>query len=242
NSEVQNMQFASELRNRMALIEQKCCNNAYIPNNIRRALDPQEIHELNFLFQTMDRDNDDLLSERELRMAMRALGFTNSNSKLEIYFGSQDNDKRFTLCEFLELVMVLQKSGEDVIAEILQGFKEFDLAMDRGSFQQRNADEGLCHRQFHKSYELKPGEQSPPDFHPGSPLRYHRFWPARSCVKAHDPLSRGCITRPAFSPVDFASLISIASKLLASVILHRLTSTRESQIREEQAGFRRDRG
>ncbi|CAH8497241.1 unnamed protein product [Dicrocoelium dendriticum] len=38
------------------------------------------------------------------------------------------------------------------------------------------------------------------------------------------------------------SLISIASKLLASLILHRLTGTRESQIREEQAGFRRGRG
>ncbi|CAH8458083.1 unnamed protein product [Dicrocoelium dendriticum] len=37
------------------------------------------------------------------------------------------------------------------------------------------------------------------------------------------------------------SLISIASKLLASVILHRLTGTRESQIREGQAGFRRGR-
>ncbi|CAH8459438.1 unnamed protein product [Dicrocoelium dendriticum] len=38
------------------------------------------------------------------------------------------------------------------------------------------------------------------------------------------------------------SLISIASKLLASIILHRLTGARESQIREEQAGFRRGRG
>ncbi|CAH8645530.1 unnamed protein product [Dicrocoelium dendriticum] len=38
------------------------------------------------------------------------------------------------------------------------------------------------------------------------------------------------------------SLISIASKLLASIILHRLTGTRESQIREEQAVFRRARG
>ncbi|CAH8649925.1 unnamed protein product [Dicrocoelium dendriticum] len=38
------------------------------------------------------------------------------------------------------------------------------------------------------------------------------------------------------------SLISIASKLLTSVIIHRLTGTRESQIREEQAGFRRGRG
>ncbi|CAH8543079.1 unnamed protein product [Dicrocoelium dendriticum] len=38
------------------------------------------------------------------------------------------------------------------------------------------------------------------------------------------------------------SLISITSKLLASIILHRLTGTRESQIREEQAGFRRGSG
>ncbi|CAH8442995.1 unnamed protein product [Dicrocoelium dendriticum] len=38
------------------------------------------------------------------------------------------------------------------------------------------------------------------------------------------------------------SLISIASKLLASIILHRLTGARESQIREGQAGFRRGRG
>ncbi|CAH8567887.1 unnamed protein product [Dicrocoelium dendriticum] len=38
------------------------------------------------------------------------------------------------------------------------------------------------------------------------------------------------------------SLISIASKLLASVILRRLTGTREIQIRQEQAGFRRGRG
>lgn len=38
------------------------------------------------------------------------------------------------------------------------------------------------------------------------------------------------------------SLISIASKLLASIVLRRLTDARESQIREEQAGFRRSRG
>ncbi|CAH8491765.1 unnamed protein product [Dicrocoelium dendriticum] len=38
------------------------------------------------------------------------------------------------------------------------------------------------------------------------------------------------------------SLISIASKLLASIILHRRTGARESQIREEQVGFHRSRG
>ncbi|CAH8493178.1 unnamed protein product [Dicrocoelium dendriticum] len=38
------------------------------------------------------------------------------------------------------------------------------------------------------------------------------------------------------------SLVSIASKLLASIILHTLTGARETQIREEQAGFRRGRG
>ena len=38
------------------------------------------------------------------------------------------------------------------------------------------------------------------------------------------------------------SLISVASKLLASIILHRLTPTRNELLREEQAGFRPGRG
>ncbi|XP_074626217.1 uncharacterized protein LOC141884335 isoform X2 [Acropora palmata] len=100
----------AELRNKRRFMKGKVTSRAY------EQLTPQEIRDLRSI------------DARELRKAMKALGFKISKESIEEMIADLDADKSGSIefDEFLEFVIARQGDGRDVHNEILQGFKIFD--------------------------------------------------------------------------------------------------------------------
>lgn len=112
----------AELRNKRRFMKGKVTSRAY------EQLTPQEIRDLKLVFDTFDTDKSGSIDARELRKALRALGFKISKESIEEMIADLDVDKSGSIefDEFLEFVIARQGDGRDVHNEIIQGFKMFD--------------------------------------------------------------------------------------------------------------------
>lgn len=112
----------AELRNKRRFMRGKVTSRAY------EQLTPQEIRDLRLVFDVFDTDRSGSIDARELRKAMKALGFKISKESIEEMIADLDADKSGSIefDEFLEFVIARQGDGRDVHNEILQGFKIFD--------------------------------------------------------------------------------------------------------------------
>lgn len=112
----------AELRNKRRFMKGKVTSKAY------EQLTPQEIRDLRLVFDVFDTDRSGSIDARELRKAMKALGFKISKESIEEMIADLDADKSGSIefDEFLEFVIARQGDGRDVHNEILQGFKIFD--------------------------------------------------------------------------------------------------------------------
>ncbi|XP_029203976.2 uncharacterized protein [Acropora muricata] len=112
----------AELRNKRRFMKGKVTSRAY------EQLTPQEIRDLRLVFDVFDTDRSGSIDARELRKAMKALGFKISKESIEEMIADLDADKSGSIefDEFLEFVIARQGDGRDVHNEILQGFKIFD--------------------------------------------------------------------------------------------------------------------
>ncbi|EDO41859.1 predicted protein [Nematostella vectensis] len=91
-------------------------------------LTPQEIRDLKLVFDTFDTDKSGSIDGRELRKAMRTLGFKISKEGIAGMIADLDADQsgRIEFDEFLDFIISKQSDGRDVHDEIVQGFKMFD--------------------------------------------------------------------------------------------------------------------
>ncbi|XP_020608266.1 caltractin-like isoform X3 [Orbicella faveolata] len=114
--------FDGELRNKRRFMKGKVTSRAY------EQLTPQEIRDLKLVFDVFDTDKSGSIDARELRKAMRALGFKISRESIEDMIADLDIDKSGSIefDEFLEFIIARQGDGRDVHNEIVQGFKMFD--------------------------------------------------------------------------------------------------------------------
>lgn len=114
--------FDAEVQNKRKFMKGKVTSRAY------EQLTPQEIRDLKLVFDVFDTDKSGSIDARELRKAMRALGFKISRESIEEMIADLDADKSGSIefDEFLEFVIARQGDGRDVHNEILQGFKMFD--------------------------------------------------------------------------------------------------------------------
>ncbi|KAL9970665.1 hypothetical protein ACROYT_G023075 [Oculina patagonica] len=114
--------FDAELRNQRRFMKGKVTSRAY------EQLTPQEIRDLKLVFDVFDTDKSGSIDARELRKAMRALGFKISKESIEDMIADLDIDKSGSIefDEFLEFIIARQGDGRDVHNEIVQGFKMFD--------------------------------------------------------------------------------------------------------------------
>lgn len=112
----------AELQNKRRFMKGKVTSRAY------EQLTPQEIRDLRLVFDVFDTDRSGSIDARELRKAMKALGFKISKESIEEMIADLDADKSGSIefDEFLEFVIIRQGDGRDVHNEILQGFKIFD--------------------------------------------------------------------------------------------------------------------
>lgn len=112
----------AELGNKRRFMKGKVTSRAY------EQLTPQEIRDLRLVFDVFDTDRSGSIDARELRKAMKALGFKISKESIEEMIADLDADKSGSIefDEFLEFVIARQGDGRDVHNEILQGFKIFD--------------------------------------------------------------------------------------------------------------------
>ncbi|KAK2557728.1 Caltractin [Acropora cervicornis] len=112
----------AELQNKRRFMKGKVTSRAY------EQLTPQEIRDLRLVFDVFDTDRSGSIDARELRKAMKALGFKISKESIEEMIADLDADKSGSIefDEFLEFVIARQGDGRDVHNEILQGFKIFD--------------------------------------------------------------------------------------------------------------------
>lgn len=114
--------FEAELRNQRRFMKGRVTTRAY------EQLTPQEIRDLKLVFDVFDTDNSGSIDARELRKAMKALGFKISKESIEDMIADLDIDKSGSIefDEFLEFIIARQGDGRDVHNEIVQGFKMFD--------------------------------------------------------------------------------------------------------------------
>lgn len=114
--------FEAELRNQRRFMKGRVTTRAY------EQLTPQEIRDLKLVFDVFDTDQSGSIDARELRKAMRALGFKISKESIEDMIADLDIDKSGSIefDEFLEFIIARQGDGRDVHNEIVQGFKMFD--------------------------------------------------------------------------------------------------------------------
>ncbi|XP_031553862.1 caltractin-like [Actinia tenebrosa] len=91
-------------------------------------LTPHEIRDLRIVFDTFDTDRSGSIDARELRKAMRTLGFKIPKASLEAMISNLDTDEsgEIEFDEFLDFIVSRQADSRDVHDEILQGFKMFD--------------------------------------------------------------------------------------------------------------------
>ncbi|KAK3738106.1 hypothetical protein QZH41_013847 [Actinostola sp. cb2023] len=114
--------YEEELKKQQRFMRGKISSKAY------EHLTPQEIRDLKVVFDTFDTDRSGSIDARELRKAMRALGFKISQSSIQgmIVMYSLFYFRMIEFDEFLDFVVSRQGDGRDVHDEILQGFKMFD--------------------------------------------------------------------------------------------------------------------
>lgn len=114
--------FEAELKSQRRFMQGKVTTRAY------EQLTPQEIRDLKLVFDTFDTDKSGAIDARELRKAMKALGFKMSRESLNEMIEHLDTDRsgHIEFDEFLEFIIARQGDGRDVHAEIMQGFKMFD--------------------------------------------------------------------------------------------------------------------
>lgn len=114
--------FEAQLRNQRRFMKGRVTTRAY------EQLTPQEIRDLKLVFDVFDTDKSGSIDARELRKAMRALGFKISKESIEDMIADLDIDKSGSIefDEFLEFIIARQGDGRDVHNEIVQGFKMFD--------------------------------------------------------------------------------------------------------------------
>lgn len=114
--------FEAELQNKRRFMKGRLTTRAY------EQLTPQEIRDLKLVFDVFDTDKSGSIDARELRKAMKALGFKISKESIEEMIADLDVDKSGSIefDEFLEFIIARQGDGRDVHNEIVQGFKMFD--------------------------------------------------------------------------------------------------------------------
>lgn len=113
--------FDAELRSQRRFMRGKITTRAY------EQLTPQEIRDLKLVFDSFDADKNGAIDARELRKAMKALGFRLTRESLNEMIEHLDSDKsgHIEFDEFLEFVISKQGDGRDTHTEIMQGFKMF---------------------------------------------------------------------------------------------------------------------
>jgi len=99
-----------------------------VPPKAYEMLTPQEIRDLKMVFDAFDTDGSGSVDEKELRRAMRVLGFEMSKETIREMIADLDTDNsgEIEFDEFLEFILSKQGEGRDIHGEIMQGFKLMD--------------------------------------------------------------------------------------------------------------------
>ncbi|XP_039257620.2 uncharacterized protein LOC120334220 [Styela clava] len=103
-----------------------------ISKHIFQHLTTQEIRDLKVVFDTFDVDNSNTIDLKELRRAMKILGFRVTRREVKEMMADVDVTNRGCLNfnDFLALVIERQSDSRDIFEEIRQAFTVFDIDGD----------------------------------------------------------------------------------------------------------------
>lgn len=109
-------------------VDEKEVHGYKVTDRILKHLTAAEIRDLIVVFELFDSNADGYINAKELRRAMRALGFkcSKEDAKDMISDVSVKGKSYITFVEFLEVIIDRQDDARDIYDEILQGFKMFD--------------------------------------------------------------------------------------------------------------------
>lgn len=109
-------------------VETKELHNRQLSIRALEQLTAQEVRDLLLVFEVFDSDMDGFLSMKEVRRALRALGFklTRDEVQLMVNDASQQHGRPTDFNTFLDFVIDRQSDVHDTHDEILQAFTYFD--------------------------------------------------------------------------------------------------------------------
>lgn len=109
-------------------VNEKEIHGYKVTERILKHLTSAEIRDLIVVFELFDSNTDGYINSKELRRAMRALGFkcSRDDAKDMISDVSIKGKSQISFVEFLEVIIDRQDDARDIYDEILQGFKMFD--------------------------------------------------------------------------------------------------------------------
>jgi len=126
-------------------IQEKDIMGIKVPSHVLEYLTPSEVRELKFVFDTMDRSSRGAIGPRDLRRALRGLGFQIDASEVEGLVKDLENKvaNTATFTDFLDIVIARQSDSIEVFEELNQNWKLFDLK-EKGGLDVDDLKQ-LCH-------------------------------------------------------------------------------------------------
>ncbi|VDP66298.1 unnamed protein product [Echinostoma caproni] len=120
-------QFFIDTHEQFVSTKKQSCDNLDLPTYIRRELALHEVHDLRYIFNALDTEQNEYITVYDIKMALFALGFTPENSGMnELLQSINPPEGRYSLINFLEMVVALQDSGNDKLGMITDAFRYFD--------------------------------------------------------------------------------------------------------------------
>ena len=110
-------------------IHEKDIMGIKVPSHVLEYLTPSEVRELKFVFDTMDRASRGAIGPRDLRRALRGLGFQIDAAEVEGLVKDLENKvpNTATFHDFLDIIIARQSDSIEVYEELNQNWKLFDL-------------------------------------------------------------------------------------------------------------------
>ncbi|THD23770.1 hypothetical protein D915_005457 [Fasciola hepatica] len=112
---------------------EEASSNFELPEHIREELALHEIHDLKSIFSALDTDQDGFLNYYGIKMALFGLGFISEDCDMdrplklfELTGNTGIQLRMYSLTQFIELIIALQRSGTDRLDTIAQAFRYFD--------------------------------------------------------------------------------------------------------------------
>ena len=116
-------------------IQEKDIMGIKVPSHVLEYLTPSEVRELRFVFDTMDRSSRGTIGSRDMRRALRGLGFQVTADEVEGMMRDLDSKvaNTATFNDFLDIVISRQADSIEVYEELNQNWNLFDTKVGYNS-------------------------------------------------------------------------------------------------------------